>query len=140
MAAPQVVLSQGAPQVALLFPLHLLYDAALLHPAVLTAQQQAEQEQHHMVWMDDDGSIDALPWDIGSWSVGSKDGSPAGAAEAGQGGTTAGANGAASPGEPVGQEVLITALNRRVRSHFDVRGPRYAHSRHRIAIARSFFL
>ncbi len=58
-----------------------------------------------MVWMDDDGSINALPWDMGSWSVGSGEPSPSGS----------GVTGAPEAlGEPVGQDVLITALNRRV--------------------------
>lgn len=57
-----------------------------------------------MVWMDDDGGIDALPWDMGSW--GSEGASPRGV-------------GPAAAGEPVGQDVIITALNRRVRQGRD---------------------
>jgi hypothetical protein len=60
-----------------------------------------------MVWYDDDNSIDALPWDMGSWSAGSGEPSPSGAG-------APGAPQAQEAGEPVGQDVLITALNRRV--------------------------
>lgn len=75
--------------------------------------QQQQPEQQHMVWMDDDGSVDALPWDVGSWDVNSGEVSPAGGA-AGGGSVPPPPAQAASPGEPVGQDVLISALNRRV--------------------------
>lgn len=67
------------------------------------AAQPAQQEQQHMVWMDDDGSIDALPWDMGSWDSGPS-GEP----------SPHGAQPETAAGEPVGQDVLMTALNRRV--------------------------
>lgn len=82
-------------------------------PPQSSRQEGREQEQQHMVWMDDDNSVDALPWDMGSWSGDSGEASPSEPPPPKQ-----------QLGEPVGQEVLMTALNRRVSTRGGAGRPR----------------
>ena len=87
----------------------------LPEPVALGSHRSGE----HMVWTNEDGDIDALPWDMGGWSTGSsgehgpqqqqqqqqqQDSAPA--ADEGQE--------QRQPGHPVGEDALIGALRRKV--------------------------
>ena len=93
----------------------------LPEPALFGSHRSGE----HMVWTNEDGDIDALPWDMGGWSTGSsgerqqqqqqqqqqpqqpqQQGVRGPAAEEGQE--------QRQPGDPVDEDALIGALRRKV--------------------------
>ncbi len=83
----------------------------LPEPVALGSHRSGE----HMVWTNEDGDIDALPWDMGGWSTGSsgehgpqqqQQQGPAPAADEGQE--------QRQPGDAVGEDALIGALRRKV--------------------------
>lgn len=89
------------------------------------AAAASEYDQHpsaeHMVWTNDDGDIDALPWDMGGWSTGSSaERAAAGQQQeqqppAGQPRQQGQVQGKL-PADPVDEDALIGALRRKVRS------------------------
>ena len=93
-------------------------------PAVAAPVYAEHPSADHMVWTNEDGDIDALPWDMGGWSAGSsgqREGGEEGEAEAAAAGPD---NGAATwhqqlpakqPADPVDEDALIGALRRKVR-------------------------
>jgi hypothetical protein len=73
----------------------------------------------HMVWTNDDGDIDALPWDMGGWSTGSSAQQAASGEEEAE--AAAGAAGFQQQerlqrpqADPVDEDALIGALRRKV--------------------------
>lgn len=71
----------------------------------------AHAAAEHLVWTNEDGDIDALPWDMGGWSTGSS-GQREGSEERGGGGGDAA--GPKPPPNPVDEDALIGALQRKV--------------------------
>lgn len=67
----------------------------------------------HLVWTNDDGDIDALPWDMGGWSTGSSSERAEAAAAAAGGAENAGAEGQKEQ-QAVDEDALIGALRRKV--------------------------
>ena len=103
-----------------------LLPAAAAVPAVPAAAAEPfgthPSADGHLVWTNEDGDIDALPWDMGGWSTGSSGERAAAAAAAALDGGTAGTENAGAPGQqqqqqqqPVDEDALIGALRRKVR-------------------------
>ena len=71
----------------------------------------------HMVWTNEDGDIDALPWDMGGWSTGSSSEREQRQRQQQQGSAPAVDEGQEQrqPGDPVDEDALIGALRRKVR-------------------------
>lgn len=84
--------------------------------ATAAAAAAAGYDQHpsaeHMVWTNEDGDIDALPWDMGGWSTGSS------GEQAGPGQELPQEQrpplGKPAPADPVDEDALIGALRRKV--------------------------
>ena len=125
-AAPPPALPAGEPLAA---PLAAAEAAA---PAPAAAAAAAGVDQHpsheHIVWTNEDGDIDALPWDMGGWSTGSS-GEQQRQAEAG-------VPAAAQEADPVDEDALIGALRRKVR----VRNARGAGEQASVGARRCCFL
>lgn len=72
----------------------------------------------HMVWTNEDGDIDALPWDMGGWSTGSSSERQQQHRQQQQQGSAPAADEGQEqrqPGDPVDEDALIGALRRKVR-------------------------
>lgn len=90
----------------------------------------------HMVWTNEDGDIDALPWDMGGWSTGSS--SERGSQQQPQQPqqqqpqqqqqrsalTATAEQEQRQPGDPVDEDALIGALRRKVRPDLPMRSTR----------------
>lgn len=95
-----------APAPPLLAPPAAVQPVAAAPPAF---EQRPSAE--HMVWTNEDGDIDALPWDMGGWSTGSS-----GEREQQVGGAALPPQGPQqqqAPAEPVDEDALIGALRRK---------------------------
>eukprot|EP00887_Chlorella_sp_A99_P006974 scaffold2.g6974.t1 len=79
------------------------------------APAQLVVQEEHLVWTNDDGDIDALPWDVDGWGSGEQRvGGPAHEEQA-----AGAAVPADSPAEPVDQEQIMATLSRK--AHLEVR-------------------